>query len=267
MLLTNRCMDFKIPSGMSVRSLYEFNSKITPLNESKLSNQIGINGMIITSDGYLLLEKRDRKKTTWKNKFAQPISLALKASDLKLSSNDVMKDTLEYAEEKMLGVIIKTIKTNFGLTENDYDKLTLSESFLGVARDLLEGGKPNLYFVVTLNKDSKEVADLLKINAGNNDRQTALKTGKLSSQYYLVRYEDIDVDFDYSLRLKQKRIIKVKRIVYPRCSKAAENFDNFKYFISKLFKKEIEYECGEALLVTLSYLELCQDRIKAIKDK
>lgn len=267
MLLTNRCMDFKIPSGMSVRSLYEFNSKITPLNESKLSNQIGINGMIITSDGYLLLEKRDRKKTTWKNKFAQPISLALKASDLKLSSNDVMKDTLEYAEEKMLGVIIKTIKTNFGLTENDYDKLTLSESFLGVARDLLEGGKPNLYFVVTLNKDSKEVADLLKINAGNNDRQTALKTGKLSSQYYLVRYEDVDVDFDYSLRLKQKRIIKVKRIVYPRCSKAAENFDNFKYFISKLFKKEIEYECGEALLVTLSYLELCQDRIKAIKDK
>ena len=79
-----------------------------------------------------------------------------------------MKDTLEYAEEKMLGVIIKTIKTNFGLTENDYDKLTLSESFLGVARDLLEGGKPNLYFVVTLNKNSKEVADLLKINAGNN---------------------------------------------------------------------------------------------------
>lgn len=267
MLLTNRCMDYKIPSGMSVRSLYEFNNEITPLNDSKLSNQIGINGMIITSDGYLLLEKRDRKKTTWKNKFAQPISLALKASDLKLTANDIMEDSEEYAQKKLLGVIEKTIKVNFGLTKEDYEELSLKTNLLGLARDLLEGGKPNLYFVVTLNKNSKEIAELLKKHSGNDNIKDALKTGKLSSLYYLVDYKDINIDFDYSLKLKQKNIIKVKRIVYPRSSKSAERNDNFKYFISKLFHKEIEYECGEALLVTLSYLELCQNRIEAIKNK
>ena len=47
--------------------IYEFNSTVSKLTESKLSNQIGINGMIITSDGYVLLEKRGRNKRINKN--------------------------------------------------------------------------------------------------------------------------------------------------------------------------------------------------------
>lgn len=264
MLLTNRCMDYQLDNGMSVRSIYEFADKISLLNESKLSNQIGINGMIITKDGYLLLEKRDRKKTTWKNKFAQPISLALKASDLKLKNSDVMQSDLDYANEKLLNVIKKTIKGNFGLTENDYYPLSLEENFLGLARDLLEGGKPNLYFTVTLKHTAKELTEILKNNAGATDIKVALQTNKLSSRYYLIKYDSIQIDFDYALKVKQADTFKVKRIVYPRCSKRAEKFDDLKYVFSKFFHKTIQYECGEALLVTLSYLEICQPRIKAL---
>ena len=264
MLLTNRCMDYQLDNGMSVRGIYEFADKVSLLKESKLSNQIGINGMIITKDGYLLLEKRDRKKTTWKNKFAQPISLALKASDLKIGNSEVMQEGYEYANEKLLSVIKKTMKVNFGLTENDYDKLSLQENFLGIARDLLEGGKPNLYFTVTLKHTSLELKELLKENAAKTDPKLALQSNKLSSRYYLVKYDDIHIDFDYALKLRQKNIIKVKRIVYPRSSKLAEKYDDFKYWLSKTFRKTIQYECGEALLVTLSYLEICQPRIKAI---
>lgn len=267
MLLTNRCMDYQLANGMSVRKIYEFGSKISPLNESKLSNQIGINGMIITNDGYLLLEKRDRKKTTWKNKFAQPISLALKSTDLKITSNTIMDSDVEYANKKLIEVIKKTMDSNFGITEEDYDELSLEKNFLGIARDLLEGGKPNLYFVVTLKYSYKELMNKLKNNAGRNDPDIALQTGKLSSKYYLVNYSDIHIDFGYSLKLKQKNVYKVKRIVYPRCSKSKEKWDDFKYFLSKTFRKNIEYECGEALLVTLSYLELCQKRIIELKDK
>ena len=54
MLLTNRCMDYQLDNGMSVRGIYEFADKVSLLKESKLSNQIGINGLIITKDGYLL---------------------------------------------------------------------------------------------------------------------------------------------------------------------------------------------------------------------
>lgn len=267
MLLTNRCMDFQILDGMSIRKIYEFGSKVSLLKDSKLSNQIGINGMIVTSDGYLLVEKRDRKKTTWKNKFAQPISLALKSGDLKLDENDLMENTFEYANKKMMDVIKKTMNGNFGLKEEDYEELSFEKNFLGIARDLLEGGKPNLYFVVTLKHTSKELEKLLRKNAGRNDPKVALQTGKLSSRYYLINYSDVHINFEYELKLRQKDIIKVKRIVYPRCSKFNDKMDDFKYFISRMFRKTIEYECGEALLVTLSYLELCQDRIEALKDK
>ena len=57
------------------------------------------------------------------------------------------------------------------------------------------------------------------------------------------------------------------RIVYPRCSRFKQFLDNFGYKISSVFNKNLTYDCGEALLVTLSYLELCQQRIDVIKDK
>ena len=274
MLLTNRCMDYKLDCDMSVREIYEFNSKVSYLHESKLSNQIGINGMIITKDGYILVEKRDHKKTTWKNKFAQPISLALKASDLGLKNETVMGSSVEYANEKLLGVLKKTMRDNFGLLECDYETLDLSKNFLGLARDLLEGGKPNLYFVVTVNYNKDEFVELLRKNAGTvkapqgvKQKVPPLKTGKLSSKYYLIDYEGVKVSFDYGLKVHRKYVTKVPRIVYPRCTKFQQFKDEFGYKFSSLFNKYLEYDCGEALLVTLSYLELCRPRIESIKNE
>lgn len=57
MLLTNRCMDYKLTDGMTLRDLYECNESISPINKSELGNQIGINGLVITKDGYLLIER------------------------------------------------------------------------------------------------------------------------------------------------------------------------------------------------------------------
>ena len=282
MLLTNRCMDYKLDCDMSVREIYEFNSKVSKLSESRLSNQIGINGMIITSDGYLLVEKRDHKKTTWKNKFAQPISLALKAVDLGFGNDDWIK-TNEEGNTLLINVIKKTIKENFGFLEEDYETITLNENFLGLARDLLEGGKPNLYFYVVLKETSDEVLKKLKINSSvavskktsklicldpqKEPKTKPLKTGKLSSQYFLIDYKDIKIDFNYSLKVLRKKVKRVPRIVYPRCSKCQQRMDTFKYKLASLFNRYLEYEVGEALLVTLSYLEMCQQRIKPIQNK
>lgn len=261
MLLTNRCMDYKLDNDLTIRRLYEFAKTITPLTVSKLSNQIGFNGAILTKDGYLLLEKRDRHKTTWKNKFAQPISLALKAEDLNLKGVEEGID-----EQKILKVIKKTIKSNFLLEEKDYEILSMDNNFLGVARDLLEGGKPNMYFVVTTNYTAIELANLLKEKASISDETKALSKNKLQSKYYLIKYSDIKIDFNYRLSVLKDKVFKVNRKVYPRCPKIVEFSDNFAYKVSKIFKKHLSYECGEALLVTLSYLEICQDRINAIKE-
>lgn len=266
MLLTNRCMDYKIHSGMTIRGLYEFNNKITPLKDSKLSNQIGINGMILTTDGYALLEKRTRKKTTWKNKFAQPISLALKENDLKLDSTRLMDSDLEYSNKKLMGVLESTMKSNFGLVKEDYEPLTFENNFLGIARDLLEGGKPNMYFVVTVKYKAKEFLELLRKNAGSTEKNV-IKKEKLESDYYLIKFEDLKVNYEYELKVKKSDVYKVDRVVYPRSSKRLEKRKQRNYQLSKIFNKYLNYGCGEALLVSLSYLEICQTRLEAIKDK
>lgn len=266
MLLTNRCMDYQIKSGMSIRGLYEFKDSITPLHESKLSNQIGINGMIITNDGYVLLEKRGRNKTTWKNKFAQPISLALKESDLKLDDTRLLNSDFDYSNKKMMNVIKETMKSNFGLLEEDYEELSVEKNLLGIARDLLEGGKPNLYFVVTVKYNHNEFLDVLKQKAGRIDK-FVIKKEKLDSDYYLIDYNDIRINLDYELKVKKSKVFKVERLVYPRSKKYLGRRDLRNYKISKIFKPYLDFGCGEALLVSLSYLEICQPTIEALKAK
>ena len=49
-LLTNRAMGFRWPDGRSIREVYEPGPYITSLEDSKMSNHIGINGIIETID-------------------------------------------------------------------------------------------------------------------------------------------------------------------------------------------------------------------------
>ncbi|MBO7187634.1 MAG: hypothetical protein J6V68_04485 [Clostridia bacterium] len=266
MLLTNRCMDFQISSGLSIRNLYEFNSTISPLNESKLSNQIGINGVIMTSDGYLLLEKRGKKKTTWKNKFAQPISLALKENDLELGDNRIMSDEFQYAEEKIINVIEKTVKSNFGLTREDYEPLSIEKNLLGIARDLLEGGKPNIYFIMTLKSDHVKTKEMLEKNAKATSGKVLGKE-KLKSNYFLIDYNDIKINTNYGLKVSKKKAVRVRRKISPRTCWLSSTYDYCKYGVSRIIKPNLKFGCGEALLVCLSYLELCKKNFIEIRNK
>ncbi len=264
MLVTNRCMDYKFCGGLTIRDLYEYKKEISDLGDSVLGNQIGINGVVISKDGYVLIEKRDRNKTIWKNKFAQSISLALKESSVKLGENRAIGNTYEDANSNFRSIICKTIKDNFGITEDMLKGFELKDNFLGIARDLLEGGKPNIYFYVTVDKDAREIAKIIKERCKKDD-ESAFATGKLTSDYYFVPLDEIKVNFDYELQFNRKRAIKVYRRVYPRCKRSAQFADWFKYHFTCRFKPIFKRECGEALLVTIAYLELCRDRIEAIK--
>lgn len=264
MLLTNRCMDYELENGMTVRTMFEYHKTVSPLDESKMSNQIGINGTIVTSDGYLLIEKRDRKKTTWKNKFAQPISLALKEDDLCERGKRTIGDTVEEAETRMLGVIRKTVRSNFGLTEEDYGKLSFEENFMGIARDVLEGGKPNLFFSVTVKYTARELLEKLRENAAQIGKN-AIKREKLAAEYYLVPFDKMKFTFNYEMKLKLSEIYRVDRWVAPR-------IHPFKVWIRRsatklhdTLRRYTNHECGEALLVCYAYLELCRNRIPALQ--
>lgn len=269
MLFTNRCMDYEFRDDMTLRKIYEYGTRITPLAESPFGNQNGINGFILTKDGYVLLEKRDHKKITWKDKFAQSISLAMKESSLYLNDNNEMDGGYEAANKNLRKIITKTIEDNFGLKEDaDYDVFDIQTNFLGLARDLLEGGKPNLYFYVVVNRNARELANQLKeVAARDESDEKALKTEKLSSDYYLVPYEDIKINFKYVMKLDRTKCIRVRRHVHPRSKWTVFKWEEIRHAFTGRFDKDYRRECGEAFLVTLSYLELCEARIDVINRK
>lgn len=264
MLVTNRCMDYKFCGDLTIRGLYEYKNKISNLKDSVLGNQIGINGVVLSKDGYVLIEKRDRNKNIWKNKFAQSISLALKESAMELDENRVIGSSYDAANENFRKVIFKTVKDNFGITEDMFKGFELKDNFLGIARDLLEGGKPNMYFYVTVDKDASELSDYIKEQCKKID-DDAFATGKLTSDYYFVPLDEIKINFDYIMKFNRRRAYKVYRRVPKRSSVYEFLKDKLRHGIACYFKPMFRRECGEALLVTLSYLELCRERIEPIK--
>ena len=266
MLLTNRCMDYKFADGLSIREIYENGNEITPLEHSLLGNQIGINGLIVTRDNYILIERRTRKKITWKNKFAQSISLALKLKDLGIEREPLNNDP-ETAQKKFKHIIEKTIKENFGLTPEDYAEFNMSENFLGIARDLLEGGKPNLYFYVRTNCTAAELKEKIESNMkvirfdnykNEGENKKVISSSKLDSEYYLLPFEDIEIDYQFRLSLNRRTAPRVYRRLYPRCCWVKEAFDKTKGTLSRVFDPNLSLECGEALLVTIAYMEMRQ---------
>ena len=313
MLVTNRCMDYSISDTMTLREVYEFNNKVSPLEESKLGNQIGINGLVFTSDGYLLIEKRGKKKTTWKGKLAQPISLALKEKDI-LPNGGSIDASPEAANDAFRGIIFQTLQKNYGIDENmiagigtdgsvKNGAFDLKDSFLGLARDLIEGGKPNMYFYIALNvtaaelkavmeqraKDAAESvpkkrrmkkretpaacpqaeedsALLREEKAGEHKKTKAelfpsLEKSKLERDLYLVKFDDIGVDFGYSAKLDPRKTERVRFRFYPCVNKFKAAVDGAGFALRRAFNVKIKKECGEALLTCLYYAEVCRKRI------
>ena len=264
MLITNRCMDYAINDSMTLRDVYESGPAVSPLSESQLGNQIGINGLIFSNDGYLLVEKRGFRKTTWKNKFAQPISLAMKKSEIELFDADgkIAQD----AETVFKKIVLDTVNNNFGLADDDVVPFKLSQNLFGIARDLLEGGKPNVYFYVTVDKSAKELAELLQKKAAEASKKKApsypkLTKDKLDSDYYLIKYSDVKINYKYELKVKARDVIRVKRKYAPRVRKLSAAMDGSTYRAKRRFNGSIKRECGEAFLACLYYADVCEDRL------
>ncbi|MBO6119328.1 MAG: hypothetical protein J6P02_02570 [Lachnospiraceae bacterium] len=77
-LISNRACDLVLKDRRSIREIFELGPYIKPLNLSKMSNHIGFNGLVITSDGYILLIKRSRDVSVAKGILATSILASLK---------------------------------------------------------------------------------------------------------------------------------------------------------------------------------------------
>lgn len=156
-LITNRAIDFKV-DGLTIRELFAYGPFLQSLEESKLSNHIGFNGFIETIDGHIVFVFRHKKVSIAKNTMQTSVGASLK-------SKYALNENLELTKQGIVNAIKNEIKDELRLEKlenyNQKESEIFSElsfnSVLGFYRELVEGGKPQLFFYTKINVTSNEL--------------------------------------------------------------------------------------------------------------
>ena len=186
-LLTNRALDYFIEGDLSVRKLYENDKTLRPLHRAMLSNHFGVNALVFLKkgedkDGYLLLPHRKDNATVAKNSLTASIATRLEMPGDTFPKEYEDHMTRAYIEE---GCIRDNIAKSIWVSQAWLDKKEkefvaknerfMDIHFLGLSRDIYEGGKPTLFYVVHLDATHKEYeterAEFIRIKKEKNQKK------------------------------------------------------------------------------------------------
>ena len=208
-LITNRVADFKLESGISLRDYYEYGPDISAPEESKMSNHIGIIALIYLKNGELLLPRRKGNSTISKNKITSSIAMMLKPpKDNNVSQEYLLKqciidgivDRVHMEKEFLVG-------TNFTI------------EFLGCGQEILELGKPHLFYKVVLNDIDRHqyISHLLNnFNDSDIDKDKLIYTVKKDT----LKFKNDKIIFQhYKCKYKNGKI-------YQKLKKASATYEN-----------------------------------------
>ena len=153
-LVTNRVADFRLADDFSVRDMFEYGPEISRLNQSKMSNHIGVNGLVYLNDGVLLIPKRKAEATFSKNKITSSIAIMLSQP----------KDGTPFDENYLIygGMIKSELANRVRIPEKVVENIRVQSEFIGFGQNLYEVGKPQFYYVVNLDMDKKQYLECLK---------------------------------------------------------------------------------------------------------
>lgn len=151
-LVTNRAMDYPWGKGQTVREMLECGPTFSTLKESKLSNHLGFNGFVISSDNFVPLVKRADNLSIGKNTYGVSVGGSLKA---KYGLNE----NKDFNEAGLKQVILSEIKDELNLPEEALGDFALEDNLLYAYRDVVEGGKPQLVFYMKSPWDKTRIQD------------------------------------------------------------------------------------------------------------
>lgn len=166
---TNRCMDYKWKNGLSVRDMYAYGPFVKPLSESELSNHLGFNGFIESSDGYIVFLKRLGDLSIGKRTYATSIGASLK-------TKYALKGKSEFTYEGLKNAILGEIEDEFKIKKEDLNgsEVNYSLKIISAYRDLVEGGKPQLCFHFWINKTKENLDKKFKEEINKNKKDNHL---------------------------------------------------------------------------------------------
>lgn len=191
-LATNRAMDYGI-NGISLRDCLEFGPKISRLADSELSNHLGFNGFVQTSDGKYLFVQRHKHVSIGKNMLQVSVGASLKAKHAldangTLSIDGIIKAmTEEICDEFNLRYL-----PNFEHRKEEIFKDFGKDNICYFYRDLVEGGKPQFMFDYKIGLTSDEL-----VRAFTHGLKRVKRTHDAFGRYFSIDgYKLILVDKD-----------------------------------------------------------------------
>ena len=161
-LLTNRAFDTVLYDNMSIREIYEPGPYFKKLSLSKMSNHLGFNGIIVTSDNMVPLVKRSRNVSIAKGMIGSSVSASLK------SKYAIESTTHRFTCDGLVSAIKAEVLDELNIDISEIRNETIIDSIQYFYIDLLDGGKPQFFVLFNIQRDSKEVLKKF-YNSGNDD--------------------------------------------------------------------------------------------------
>jgi hypothetical protein len=149
---TNLCLDAQLSQeNISLRKQLhiEQNSHcLEDLDKSRLANIIGINILILTSDGTLIFQRRSSRTLVRPNQICSSVSGTL----VKV---DIPEYDKEFNLEELLPLFFREMVEEIGLELSDISRDKIK--FLGVTRELIRGGQPEIFLAAQINLDKNKI--------------------------------------------------------------------------------------------------------------
>ena len=143
---TNLILDAREKAGLpSIRETVQGRGLLEPLASSQLANPLGVNFLLFTADGRAVLPKRSRRVVVRPTQLSPSFSGDFEYTDA--GSGALRK-----------GVLIREGFEEINLLEGHIKKEKVW--FLGLTRELVRGGKPEMFFIAHTSLTAREYREL-----------------------------------------------------------------------------------------------------------
>ena len=146
---TNLVLDAKLKEKeQSLRECLHSSGKLEDLEKSPLANHLGVDILLFTADGSLIMQKRSGKVAFRTKELCSAASGAVSLNDV---PNEITLEKMPKLREAF---------EEIGITKTDIPKDQIY--FLGIIRELIMGGKPWMSFFAKTNLSEKQVIEKWK---------------------------------------------------------------------------------------------------------
>lgn len=185
-LVTNRSLDYPWPDDRTTRDMYAYGPFAPKLEESKLSNHLGLHGLVESSDGYIPFVHRGKKVSIAKNTLGTSVGASLKAQS-------VLRNTRKVTKEGLVAAFVDEIKEELNVDMEHLHIGPLEEMLIGLYRELAEGGKPQFLFYTKckLNREEMEKAFHQGVRVQKKKRTNKSKVIMDGTKVTWIKKEDL----------------------------------------------------------------------------